>query len=268
VARRLPAVAVAVCAGTGLAPPPACGTPDAPPRATVAGRLDAHPALAGAGVEPRTIWVLVPADYDSTRRYPVLYLQDGQDLFDESRAAGGAEWGVDELLQARPQGIPPLFVVGIEATPHARRDYAPPGSLAGARGDAYVRFVVDVVKPYVDARYATRAEPEWTWIGGAGAGGLVAAYAAWTTPHVFGAAIALAMPDLDGRDLAWVHAARPAAPVRLWLEQQGAGALTRGSTTQLLTDLRRGARVDLRVSGAETPMLVRLAAALRALAQP
>jgi len=240
----------------------------APARALhVAGRVDVHEAVGGAGLPARTLYIALPAAYDSTARYPVLYLQDGQDLFDAGLASGGEEWGLDELMAARPAGIPPLVIVGIAAAAEAGREYAPPGTATGARADAYVRFVVEVVKPYVDARYATRSEPEWTWIGGAGAGAVAALYAAWLRSDVFGAGIALALPDFDTAALAWVRATTPAPGLRLWIEQQG-GADVRGSTTQLLTDFGRGARVDLRVAGRDAAPMVRLAAALRAVAGP
>jgi hypothetical protein len=237
-------------------------------RTTVVGRLDVHAGIGGAGLPERTLYVYVPAGYDTTQRYPVLYLQDGQDLFDATRAAGGDEWGLDELLSARPPGIPPLLVVGIEAAPDARSEYAPPGSGQGAKGDAYVRFVVETVKPYVDKRYATRREARWTWIGGAGGGGLAALYGTWTRPRVFGAGIALSLPDLDSRTLPWLRKPPPAPGPRLWIDQEGHEALAHASTTQLLVDLRRGARVDLHVASSHTARLVRLAAALRAVAAP
>lgn len=251
-------IALGLTVMIGVAAAPACAGTIA---STVVGRLDVHV------VGERTVFVAVPARYDSTTRIPVLYLQDGEDLFDAARASGGNEWGVDELLAAEPAGIPPLLVVGIEAAPQARLEYAPPGTIPGAAADAYLRFVLEVVKPFIDARYATRAEADWTWIGGEEAGGVVALYAGWTRPDVFGGAIALGLPDLAAADIEWLRTTTPRVPLRLWIDQQGGGE-TRGSTTQLLAQLQRGARVDLRMAGETTPPLVRLGAALRSLAAP
>lgn len=235
--------------------------------AGITGRVDVHPDIGADGVRARTVFVAVPADYDPDRRYPVLYMQDGQDLFDPALAPGGAEWGVDELLAANPPGIPPLLVVGIAAAADSRLEYAPPGA-GGGRADTYTRFVVEVVKPYIDAHYATRSEPDWTWIGGAGGGGVAALYAAWTQPRVFGGAIAIGLPDLDVDAVAWVRTPLSHAGLRLWIDQDSNADIARNSTTQLLADLRRGARVHMGIAGPETPSLVRLGAALRVLAGP
>jgi hypothetical protein len=145
------------CAWLGLAPAvEAQGAGAHAPAHTVVGKVEEHVVTGSEPIGSRRLYVLLPPDFDPKRRYPVVYAQDGQDLFDAATAAGGDEWGLDELLDARPAGIPSLIVVGIEAAPHAIRDWAPPGSTDGARADVFVEFLVEVVKPFVDRTYPTR----------------------------------------------------------------------------------------------------------------
>ena len=256
------ALAMLSCGASRAATPAA-------PTSTVVGRLDVTaPLLAADSSRARRLFVWLPADYDSTHRYPVLYMPNGQDLFDTATAAGGEEWGIDELLAARPAGIPELIVVGIEAAPHAIDDYAPPGSRDGASGAAYVDFLTTIVKPYVDRHYATRAEPDWTWIAGDGSGAAIVLYAAWTHADVFGAGIALSVPDLDRAALAWARVPPANATPRLWIDQLGSGTIATPSTTDLYGLLSKGARVQFHIAGSHTYRLVRLATALRSLAAP
>jgi predicted alpha/beta superfamily hydrolase len=141
----------------------------------------------------RTIRVYLPPGYEaSRRRYPVLYLQDGQNLFDAATSFLG-EWNVDETLNdlARERGIE-LIVVGIDnGGDHRMQELAP---LENAKqlepeGDAYLAFVVDTVKPYVDAHYRTRPERADTAIGGSSLGALISHYAMYRHPQTFGKAL-------------------------------------------------------------------------------
>lgn len=266
---RIAVQCVGLALGLGLGGPvaghsgAAAVEPPAKP-STVVGRLDAHAGIASTEIGARRVWVLLPPGYDAERRYPVVYAQDGQDLFDAALAAGGEEWALDELLAARPPGIPELLVVGIEAAPEAMRDYSPPGSMDGARGEEYVRFVAEVVKPFVDGKYATRSGPESTFTLGCGAGAVIALYAAWTRPETFGGAMALELPDLDRASLAWLDKRPAVGRPRLWIEQP-VGDAARPSATAMLEALRAGAEVHY-ILGTRVSSRVTLAAAgLRAL---
>lgn len=262
------AMLAAACLGVSAAALAAGPASAPPPRSTVAGRLDVHPDIWSAELgNRRRIFVLRPPGYDASRRHPVVYAADGQDLFDAALAAGGEEWAVDELLAAQPTGVPALLVVGIESTPAAMREYAPPGSRDDARGDAWVRFVADIVKPFVDRNYTTSCERDATLLLGEGPAAVAALYGAWSRPEVFGGAIAMGVPDLVDEDLAWAAVPPAAARPRLWVEQQSSVA-ERASTIDLVAALRRGAEVAVRVAGSQAGRPARLLAALRAMLGP
>ncbi|THH35597.1 alpha/beta hydrolase [Neolewinella litorea] len=140
----------------------------------------------------RRIVMYLPPDYaDDDRRYPVLYMHDGQNLFDEATSFSG-EWRVDETLNALyAAGDPGVIVVGIdnggaerinELTPYANARYG------GGRGAEYVDFIVETLKPYVDTHFRTRDNAENTGIMGSSLGGLLSLYAAARHPDVFGRA--------------------------------------------------------------------------------
>jgi hypothetical protein len=237
--------------------------------ASVVGRVDVHAGFVSSdGGRARSIRIFVPPDYDAEpeRRFPVIYAFDGQDLFDAATAAGGEEWALDELLQARPPGIAPVLVAGIDS--RGWLELAPPGSHPQAHVDAFMRFVADEIKPFVDRAYRTQRGPAATFLLGEGLGGLGALYGAWTRPEVFGNAIALGLPDLDAGSLAWSGRLPDSPALRLWIDQRAATAAPRPSTTQLVAALRRGADVQFHVAGSQSSRLVRLAAALRSLCAP
>lgn len=139
----------------------------------------------------RRIWVYLPPGYaGSGKRYPVLYMHDGQNLFDELIAPFG-EWGVDECLDslATKNGTA-CIVVGIdngsnkrmsEYNPYPFRDFM-------GEGDAYVDFLVQTLKPYIDNHYRTQPGEATTSVAGSSMGGLISLYAVLKYPRVFGSA--------------------------------------------------------------------------------
>ncbi|NRA49411.1 MAG: T9SS type A sorting domain-containing protein [Phaeodactylibacter sp.] len=137
----------------------------------------------------RRIWIYLPPDYNtSDATYPVLYMHDGQNLFDAATAAFG-EWEVDESLNALFQdGDPGVIVVGIDNGGGLRlNEYSPwiNPSYGGGEGAAYVDFIVETLKPYIDDNYRTRPEREATGIMGSSMGGLISLYAAIEHQDVF-----------------------------------------------------------------------------------
>jgi predicted alpha/beta superfamily hydrolase len=146
----------------------------------------------------RRVWAYLPPSYDEnpTARYPVLYMHDGQNLFDAARAAFGVEWGVDETLDAAAEGdglgerTREIIVVAPENAGVARIDeYTPTydkSEKAGGRGALYLRFLVEELKPRVDATLRTRPERESTGVIGSSLGGLISAYAALWHADTFG----------------------------------------------------------------------------------
>jgi predicted alpha/beta superfamily hydrolase len=143
----------------------------------------------------RRVWIYLPPGYaTSHRRYTVLYLQDGQNLFDAGTSFAG-EWGVDETLDSlRAAGDPGIIVVGIDHGDGRRlTEYDPwknaDPRLGGGEGDAYVDFLVQTLKPYIDGHYRTRRDAASTGIGGSSAGALIALVATLRHPDVFGRAM-------------------------------------------------------------------------------
>jgi predicted alpha/beta superfamily hydrolase len=140
----------------------------------------------------RDLIVYLPPEYDTntSASYPVLYMQDGQNLFDASTAFAGIEWQVDESAQRLITGkeMQPIIIVGIYNTPQRTPEFTPfdktPTGEAG-RGTLYGRFVVDEVKPMIDRTYRTLADREHTGIAGSSQGGLITLAIAHDHPDVF-----------------------------------------------------------------------------------
>jgi predicted alpha/beta superfamily hydrolase len=139
----------------------------------------------------RDILVYLPPTYDSEdRRYPVLYLHDGQNLFDEKTSFAG-EWQVDETMESLSQEGIEAIIVGIPNSGEKRLDeYSPfhEPKMGGGQGNDYLSFIVQTVKPLVDASFRTLSGREYTGIMGSSMGGLISLYAFFHHPDVFGMA--------------------------------------------------------------------------------
>ena len=139
----------------------------------------------------RKIWVYLPEGYENNnKRYPVLYMQDGQNLFDEYTGNFG-EWGVDEILDSLIKtGTPACIVVGINNGPNRINEYNPYNTdrFGKGEGDNYLQFIVNNLKPYIDKHYKTLSQKENTIIAGSSMGGLISYYAVAKYPYVFGKA--------------------------------------------------------------------------------
>jgi predicted alpha/beta superfamily hydrolase len=140
----------------------------------------------------RTVRIYLPPGYEtSQRRYPVLYMHDGQNLFDDASAYAG-EWEVDEALNALAKSRAlKLIVVGIDnggaQRIHELNAWDNPEYGKG-EGAEYMAFIVEVLKPWVDEHYRTRSDRRHTGIMGSSLGGLISSYAISRYPQVFGAA--------------------------------------------------------------------------------
>ncbi|MFY8021189.1 MAG: alpha/beta hydrolase-fold protein [Bacteroidia bacterium] len=138
----------------------------------------------------RKIWIYLPSDYQSsTKSYPVLYMHDGQNVFDVTTSFSG-EWGVDEALTAREKlGLSTAIVVAIDNGGSKRLDEYSPfvnPQYGGGEGEAYTDFIVQTLKPFIDSAYRTKPEFSFTGIAGSSMGGLISMYAALKYPMVFG----------------------------------------------------------------------------------
>jgi predicted alpha/beta superfamily hydrolase len=149
--------------------------------------------------QKRRVWIYLPPGYTkSKKRYPVIYMQDGQNVFDLF-TSGFGEWGVDECLDTLiSKGKPPCIVVAVDNGGETRmNEYNPyeftlkdetTSKTYLPQGNAYVDFLVKTLKPYIDNRYRTSPVKENTTIAGSSMGGLISWYAAIKYPNVFGKA--------------------------------------------------------------------------------
>lgn len=203
------------------------------PAIDATGTVESWQAFPSRFVHARTVDVWLPPGYgeDPARRYPVLYVHDGQNLFDPSLSYTGVDWDIDgamtrliEAGQARE-----AIVVGIWNTPLRFAEYMPRqpldgatppqlGTLGGlapehARSDAYLRFLVEELKPFVDATYRTRPGRDDTFVMGSSMGGLISLYALARHPQVFGGAAGVSThwPAGDGVVADWLGAHLPRA---------------------------------------------------------
>jgi enterochelin esterase-like enzyme len=175
----------------------------------------------------RDVIIALPPDYfSSMRRYPVLYLQDGQNLFDGTTSfIKGSFWNVqttaDRLIEEG--AIEPLIVVGIYNTGIDRiEEYTPmpDPNLGGGKGNLYGRLLIEELKSWVDQTYRSLDGPAHTGVGGSSLGGLVSLYAGLTWPHVFGR-LAVLSPSVwwaRGGLLQYVRRTRPEPRPRIWLD--------------------------------------------------
>jgi predicted alpha/beta superfamily hydrolase len=148
----------------------------------------------------RRIWIYLPQGYgDSKKHYPVMYMQDGQSLFDKFTSTFGDEWGIDECMDSLiAKGKPACIIVGIDNGGEARmNEYNPyeftwrdsaTAKIFLPQGNEYINFLAQTLKPFIDKKYRTLPTKENTIIAGASMGGLIAYYAALKYPEVFGKA--------------------------------------------------------------------------------
>jgi len=146
----------------------------------------------------RRIRVLLPKNYhDSTQKYPVLYMHDGQNLFDDKTSYDNQSWGISESITnlVEKKIINDLIVVGIDNSDQRLLEYSPwkaspevtkmSGFDTGGLGDIYAEFVVKTLKPFIDANYRTLNSYENTMIAGSSMGAYISAYIAVKYPNIF-----------------------------------------------------------------------------------
>lgn len=183
-----------------------------------AGTIDFYEAFESDFVDPRNISVWKPENYGAHKRYAVLYMHDGQMLFDSTITWNKQEWGVDETMQELlVEGkINDCIVVGIWNNGEKRyQEYFPAKPFfmiaendrktmmevagsnnrlmpeSGPASDEYLKFIVRELKPFIDARYSVHYDKQHTFIAGSSMGGLISMYALCEYPKVFGGAACL-----------------------------------------------------------------------------
>lgn len=139
----------------------------------------------------RQIWIYLPKDYSkSKKKYPVIYMQDGQNLF-HANPPRPNEWAVDTVMDSLIKGgSKEMIIVGIDHGEKDRlKEYNPYDSQYGiGEGKAYVSFLVETLKPFIDSKYRTLKDVKNTSIAGSSMGGLISMYAIAEYPNVYGSA--------------------------------------------------------------------------------
>lgn len=132
----------------------------------------------------RDIILWLPPSYfqEINRRYPVLYMHDGQNLFDPDTSYAGMDWQVDETASKliKKDKIKEIIVVGINNTADRLEEYS-----FGEKADKYIRFITEELKPFIDKNYRTKNDRENTAVIGSSMGGLISFIIAWKHPEIF-----------------------------------------------------------------------------------
>lgn len=156
----------------------------------ITGQVRYHRSFKGKNILPRDIVVLLPPSYDSllNKKYPVLYMHDGQNIFDPATSAFGIDWQVDETTDSliKANSILEIIVVGIYNTYQRRFEYANSDT-----GYAYMKFIVDELKPFIDYNYRTLPDRENNSVGGSSLGGLISFMMLWEYSNIFSKAACL-----------------------------------------------------------------------------
>ncbi len=193
-----------------------------------------HPAFFSPQLgRVRRIWACLPPDYRTAtdQRYPVVYMLDGQNLFDNPDAVFGS-WGIDQALnrlfllhkdddpRTADHVHQPIFIAVENSGEHRISEYSPwiNPEYGGGEGDAYLDFVCETLKPFVDERLRTLSDREHSGIMGSSLGGLMALYAAIERPDVFSMS-GVFSPSLwfSGEIIPFVQKHQPIKPVRILL---------------------------------------------------
>jgi predicted alpha/beta superfamily hydrolase len=213
-------------------------------RAKDEGRIRFHPRFPSRYLStPRDIIVYLPPGYEEGGRRPVLYLQDGQNLFDPATAFAGQDWRADVTADylIRSGAIEPLIIVGVYNTGVRRiSEYTPTkdsGRRKGGKGDRYAKMMARELKPFIDQHYRTRRGAAHQGVGGSSLGGLVSLVTGLLYPGVFGR-LAILSPSVwwDNRSiLDMVRAYQFATRPRIWLDS---GTEEGDAPQQVIDDLR------------------------------
>jgi enterochelin esterase-like enzyme len=189
------------------------------------GRVERLASFPSRFVDARNVDVWLPKGYSPAQRHAVVYMHDGQMLFDASTTWNKQAWNVQDTVQRLIDAgrIPPTLIVGVwnngkfrhseffpqkylPGMPEAlRAQFIKEGLQGKPQSDAYLRFLVEELKPAIDAKYATRPEAASTFLMGSSMGGLISVYAMNEYPAVFGGAAGLSTH--------WAGAAKPNAAI-------------------------------------------------------
>jgi enterochelin esterase-like enzyme len=247
--------------------PPTSGNEDSP---DLAGELRLHELQSRIFRNTRQLRVWVPPGYSAPenhgRHYPVLYLNDGQNLFDSATAYIGIDWQVDEAADRliRERRIPPLIIVGIDNAQKDRpREYLPYRSfhppIMRPQGKRYPDFLLSEVMPFIYQRYRIARGPENTGLGGSSLGAIISLYTALDQPGVFGRLL-LESPSLfiSNRQLLKSSRAFRQWPARIFMAMGTREAGTEERDQEVVEDVRELEHVMRRAGLREDRLRVRI----------
>jgi len=175
--------------------------------------------MTGQGILTRSVFVWFPPGYKSekAKKYPVLYMHDGQNIIDPTTSFTQIDWQVDEVVTTLSVAgkMKEIIIVGMNNTETRTADYS-----WTDRGRAYIKFVIDVVKPYMDKNYRTLPGPENTAVMGSSSGGLISFIMAWQHPEVFGSAACLSPAFVEPFDIVfeWIREAKEKKNTRFYID--------------------------------------------------
>ena len=196
----------------------------------------------------RNIILYLPPSYfkNETSRYPVIYMHDGNNIFDAYTAFMGVEWEVDEAAETLMvnNAIKEAIIVGVYNTPHRMDEYTPTRSerYGGGRGDEYIRFLIEELMPAVNGKFRTLTTRENTGIMGSSLGGLISLYAGLAYPDVF-SMIGAISPSLwwDDRymEREFVANKKHQRGMKIWLDMGTREGMNSQGYSMALEDTRR-----------------------------
>lgn len=184
------------------------------------GKIEEFKRFTSDYVHPRNLDIWLPPGYDEDKntRYKVIYMQDGQNLFDEKKAFNNVDWGVDKAMAKlmKKGSIEPAIIIGIWNTQYRMMEYMPQKPFeqklpaeelkkfrkkqGDVLGDNYLKFLIYELKPFIDSEFRTKVERENTYLAGSSMGALIALYALCEYPAVFGGVACLSThwPAVEG----------------------------------------------------------------------
>jgi len=189
----------------------------------ITGTVVYHKNMTGDGVLPRDVIVWLPPDYGkiADKRYPVLYMHDGQQIFDPNTSTHGIDWQIDETITKliEQHKIREIIVVGAYCTANRSKEYSD-----GPAGKSYQNFMVNILKPFIDKNYLTLPDRENTSVMGSSMGGIASFLLVWHYPEIYSFAGCFSPAFwLDWEALKKSAFPNPKFPVKIYIDNDGIG---------------------------------------------
>jgi len=194
-------------------------------KSQITGNVHYRKNFNGKDILPRDIIVWLPPSYDSlsNKKYPVLYMQDGQNVFDPGTSSFGVDWQIDETTDSliKIKAIEEIIVVGIYNTYQRGSEYNQTDL-----GYAYMRFIVKELKPFIDSTYRTLPDRKNTAVGGSSSGGLISFMMLWEYPDIFSKAACIS-PAFKISDIDFVSSVKNYSgnkkDIKIYIDNGGVG---------------------------------------------